>query len=105
MTRPDTRQLILAELRRRERSGLPSPTMRELHDRLGISTSTAWRLLGVLEMEGMVRLGGTTGKARQIRLTEKGRGMPSDADLLKACYEALPGGRLRELVGERLGKH
>lgn len=74
-----------------------SPSLRELCRLAGLSsTSVARYTLDALAAQGYVTTGGY-GEARGWRLVE-------DTDLLRACYEALPPGALREAVGERIGR-
>ena len=97
------RPAILAELRRRERAGEPAPTMRELMYVSGASSlSVVWAALDRLCADGLIVHG--PGIARSTRLTDAGRGLPSDQELLERCYAALPRGELKRVIGDQAGE-
>jgi Mn-dependent DtxR family transcriptional regulator len=100
---------LLEAIRDAERRG-EVPSVRELRDRCGISsTSVVLYHLRRLAVDGDITLG-ERGKSRSYKLTEQGRGLPSDEELLRRCLVYLEtelsstGGALVEDLKQRLGE-
>lgn len=98
---------VLEAIRIAEKVGV-NPTVRELQAACRLSsTSVVLYHLRQLERRGCITFG-QQATTRHIRLTDKGRGYPSDTELLKRCLDVLEqrygavGGALLEDLHARL---
>ncbi len=93
---------ILEAIREADREGR-TPSYRELVAQCRVSSTSVVRYhILHLAGRGMVEMG-AKGHSRSYRLTPKGRGYPSDGELLARCLAYLPDGELLRAIETRLG--
>lgn len=92
---------ILEAIRAADRDGY-TPSYRELVARCRVSSTSVIRYhILNLAGRGLIAMG-AKGHSRSYRLTDKGRGYPSDTELLARCMAYVPPGELSDALGRRL---